>query len=129
MSAPRPFAVLGIQQIAVGARDKRGLRHLWLDLLGLTRKGEFRSESENVDEDIAQAGAGPFAAEVDLMQTAITQPAMLTADTAIYSLLGEYGFQPDMVMGHSLGEYGALIAAELDRLLRTEARQVGKDLK
>ncbi|MEZ4770264.1 MAG: SDR family NAD(P)-dependent oxidoreductase [Caldilineales bacterium] len=50
-------------------------------------------------------------AERDLMQTAITQPAMLTVDTAIYKLLGEYGFGPDMVMGHSLGEYGALIAA------------------
>ena len=50
-------------------------------------------------------------AELDLMQTAITQPAMLTIDTAIFKLLGEYGFAPDMVMGHSLGEYGALIAA------------------
>ena len=50
-------------------------------------------------------------AEIDLMQTAITQPAMLTMDTAMYRLLGEYGFRPDMVMGHSLGEYGALIAA------------------
>ena len=67
MSA-RPFAVLGIQQIAVGGRDKRALRRLWLDLLGLTLEGEFRSEAENVDEDIAQAGAGPFAVEVDLMQ-------------------------------------------------------------
>ncbi len=64
----RPFSVLGVQQIAVGGRDKRALRHLWLDLLGLTLKGEFRSESENVDEDIAQAGSGPFAVEVDLMQ-------------------------------------------------------------
>lgn len=67
MSA-RPFAVLGIQQIAVGGRDKQALRRLWLDLLGLTLKGEFRSEAENVDEDIAQAGAGAFAVEVDLMQ-------------------------------------------------------------
>jgi malonyl CoA-acyl carrier protein transacylase len=50
-------------------------------------------------------------AEHDLMQTAITQPAMLTLDTAIYRLLGEYGFAPHMVMGHSLGEYAALIAA------------------
>ncbi|MER2598861.1 MAG: beta-ketoacyl synthase N-terminal-like domain-containing protein, partial [Caldilineales bacterium] len=52
-------------------------------------------------------------AERDLMQTAITQPAMLTADTAFYKLLAEYGFRPDMVMGHSLGEYGALIAADI----------------
>jgi len=50
-------------------------------------------------------------AEMALMQTAITQPAMLTMDTAIYKLLAEYGFAPDMVMGHSLGEYAALIAA------------------
>ncbi|MGB3217465.1 MAG: beta-ketoacyl synthase N-terminal-like domain-containing protein, partial [Anaerolineae bacterium] len=49
--------------------------------------------------------------ERDLMQTAITQPAMLTIDTAIYKLLATYGQYPDMVMGHSLGEYGALIAA------------------
>ncbi len=51
------------------------------------------------------------AAEESLMQTAITQPAVLAMDTALYKLLGEFGFHPDMVMGHSLGEYGALIAA------------------
>jgi lactoylglutathione lyase len=64
----RPFSVLGVQQIAVGGRDKAALRRLWIDLLGLSRTGEFRSETENVDEDIAQAGVGPFAVEVDLMQ-------------------------------------------------------------
>ncbi len=51
-------------------------------------------------------------AEEDLKQTAITQPAVLTMDTAMCRLLGEYGIEPDMVMGHSLGEYGALVAAE-----------------
>ena len=50
-------------------------------------------------------------AERALMQTAITQPAMLTLDVAILTLLSEYGVRPDMVMGHSLGEYGALVAA------------------
>ncbi|MBL8154915.1 MAG: acyltransferase domain-containing protein, partial [Anaerolineae bacterium] len=50
-------------------------------------------------------------AEIDLMQTAITQPAMLTMDIAILRLLESYGFKPDIVMGHSLGEYAALIAA------------------
>jgi lactoylglutathione lyase len=64
----RPFQVLGLQQIAVGAQSKQPLRRLWIDLLGLTPVGSFRSESENVDEDIAQAGHGPLAVEVDLMQ-------------------------------------------------------------
>jgi lactoylglutathione lyase len=64
----RPFRVLGIQQIAVGAPDKAGLRRLWIETLGLQRVGEFRSERENVDEDIAVAGSGPLRVEVDLMQ-------------------------------------------------------------
>ena len=64
----RPFQVLGIQQIAVGAVDKAPLRKLWIDMLGLEISGEFRSESENVDEDIAVAGSGPLKVEVDLMQ-------------------------------------------------------------
>jgi lactoylglutathione lyase len=64
----RPFSVLGIQQIAVGGRDKAALRRLWIELLGLTPRGSFQSETENVDEDIAQAGRGPLAVEVDLMQ-------------------------------------------------------------
>ena len=49
------------------------------------------------------------AAENDLRQTAITQPAVLTVDTALANMLESYGIKPDMVMGHSLGEYGALI--------------------
>jgi acyl transferase domain-containing protein len=57
------------------------------------------------------AQVGLEQAEKELMQTAVTQPAMLTLDTALYRLLAEYGFHPDLVMGHSLGEYAALIAA------------------
>lgn len=64
----RPFKVLGIQQIAVGASDKTALVRLWVDTLGLTPAGNFRSEKENVDEDIVTMGAGAFAVEVDLMQ-------------------------------------------------------------
>jgi malonyl CoA-acyl carrier protein transacylase len=50
-------------------------------------------------------------ATFDLMQTEITQPAMLTMDIAMYRLLERFGFSPDVVMGHSLGEYAALIVA------------------
>jgi lactoylglutathione lyase len=64
----RPFKVLGIQQIAVGATDKAALRHLWVDLFGLEMTGHFQSEKENVDEDICSIGQGPFKVEVDLMQ-------------------------------------------------------------
>jgi lactoylglutathione lyase len=64
----RPFKVLGIQQIAIGALDKDRLRHLWVDTLGLEPGGNYRSESENVDEDIAFLGSGTSKVEVDLMQ-------------------------------------------------------------
>ncbi len=50
-------------------------------------------------------------AEDDLRQTAITQPAVLTVDLALTRLLAAYGIEPDFTIGHSLGEYGALIAA------------------
>ena len=64
----RPFKVLGIQQIAIGGADKSRLRRLWVDTLGLAVSGNYRSERENVDEDIAVLGSGPFKCEVDLMQ-------------------------------------------------------------
>jgi hypothetical protein len=64
----RPFKVLGIQQIAIGASDKHALRKLWVDLFGLPITGHFSSDKENVDEDICAIGAGPFTVEVDLMQ-------------------------------------------------------------
>ena len=50
-------------------------------------------------------------AEEDLRQTEITQPAVLAIDLALTRLLAAYGIEPDFTMGHSLGEYGALVAA------------------
>ena len=64
----RPFKILGLQQIAVGGLDKGALRHFWIDILGLESVGTYKSEKENVDEDIAVTGAGAFKVEVDLMQ-------------------------------------------------------------
>jgi lactoylglutathione lyase len=64
----RPFKVLGVQQIAIGGPDKGRLQKLWVEMLGLQRTGTFRSERENVDEDICAIGSGPFRVEVDLMQ-------------------------------------------------------------
>jgi lactoylglutathione lyase len=64
----RPFKVLGIQQIAIGGPSKERLKNLWVDMFGLTVTGNYRSERENVDEDITALGNGPFKVEVDLMQ-------------------------------------------------------------
>jgi lactoylglutathione lyase len=66
--SPRPFRILGIQQIAIGGPDKSRLKSLWVELLGLQVKGSFVSERENVDEDICALGEGVHAVEVDLMQ-------------------------------------------------------------
>jgi lactoylglutathione lyase len=68
MTTTRPFRILGLQQVAIGALDKGALRRFWVDTLGLHPHGTYRSEKENVDEDIVVAGAGPFSVEVDLMQ-------------------------------------------------------------
>jgi len=68
MSDSRPFAVLGVQQVAIGGLDKNKLRKFWVDIMGLTFGHSYRSEKENVDEDICETGAGAFKVEVDLMQ-------------------------------------------------------------
>ena len=67
-SLAKPFRILGLQQIAIGGADKRRLKALWVDMLGLTVKSSFVDARENVDEDICELGRGATAVEVDLMQ-------------------------------------------------------------
>jgi lactoylglutathione lyase len=64
----RPFRVLGVQQIALGGPSKAALRALWVDLLGVAVEGSYRSERENVDEDITAVGFGVARVEIDLME-------------------------------------------------------------
>lgn len=47
----------------------------------------------------------------ELQLTFNTQPALLTVSVAAWRVLEEHGVQPDVVAGHSLGEYSALVAA------------------
>jgi hypothetical protein len=67
-SGPKPFKVLGIQQVAIGGPSKAALSSLWVDIFGCTKTSTFRSERENVDEDILTLGKGPYAVEIDLME-------------------------------------------------------------
>ena len=47
--------------------------------------------------------------EEDLKQTKVTQPAIFLHSTIIIKVMGD-AFSPDMVAGHSLGEFSALVA-------------------
>ncbi len=49
--------------------------------------------------------------EDQLKLTENTQPALLTVSVAAFRVLREKGVTPDVVAGHSLGEYSALVAA------------------
>ena len=48
--------------------------------------------------------------EEDLRQTKVTQPAIFLHSVILAKTLGDE-FKPEMVAGHSLGEFSALVAA------------------
>eukprot|EP00826_Nyctotherus_ovalis_P046070 TRINITY_DN5163_c0_g2_i23.p1 TRINITY_DN5163_c0_g2~~TRINITY_DN5163_c0_g2_i23.p1 ORF type:complete len:207 (-),score=64.20 TRINITY_DN5163_c0_g2_i23:68-688(-) len=63
----RPFKILGLQQIAIGSLDKAGLQKFWNEVMGLEKVKSFKSEKENVDEDVHVMGKGIAKVELDLM--------------------------------------------------------------
>ncbi len=75
-------------------------------------RATFDEASGALGRDLWQLVAeGPAEA---LSQTVNTQPLMLTAGIAVYRLWqAKGGPRPAMVAGHSLGEYSALVAAEV----------------
>jgi len=94
------FPGQGSQQVGMGA-----------DLVKefVVAKETFKEADNALDIDVSKlCFEGP--AE-DLQQTSNTQPAILTASIAVYRVLKEKGIEPDIVAGHSLGEYSALVAA------------------
>ncbi|MEO6065264.1 MAG: ACP S-malonyltransferase [Lysobacterales bacterium] len=99
---------------------------------------ELAARHASVRETFAEASSG---ADVDLWtlsqvgpesklnQTEFTQPALIAADVAVWRVWNACGgASPHALAGHSLGEYAALVAAEvLDladaaRLVRTRGR-------
>ena len=63
-------------------------------------------------EDLMFGTGGDAEQEAEVLrQTEITQPALYVHSMAVMSILAFEGPQPDMVAGHSLGEYSALAAA------------------
>lgn len=64
----RNFNILGVQQVALGSLNKGDLSKFWGDLLGLKKTHSFKSEKENVDEDVMEVGRSILGkVEIDLM--------------------------------------------------------------
>ncbi|MBO4675549.1 MAG: acyltransferase domain-containing protein, partial [Elusimicrobiaceae bacterium] len=77
---------------------------LLTDIIGQTLTETLWSKPGETKEQIAER-------EAAIKRTEMTQPAVLTADIAMMRLLSSFGIKPDVVMGHSLGEYAAAVAA------------------
>lgn len=77
-------------------------------------RARFETANEMLDVDLLTLMFGLNSSTADpeerLKQTAITQPALYTHSLAAMAVLDENGVEPDMVAGHSLGEYSALAA-------------------
>src|SRR4030042_2677806 len=62
----------------------------------------------------------------ELNKTFRTQPCILTASISFHKVLSSKGIKPSVVAGHSLGEYSAIVAAEVlffkDAVRLTEKR-------
>ena len=72
-------------------------------------KTVFQEASDALNYDVANlCFNGPIE---ELNKTWRTQPCILTVSIALFSVLKEKGIKPDVVAGHSLGEYSALVAA------------------
>ncbi len=84
----------------------------------------FKEASDALGYDLARlCFNGPVE---ELNKTFRTQPCILTVSIAICKVLLSKGIKPSVVAGHSLGEYSALVAAEMllfdDAVKLTEKR-------
>jgi [acyl-carrier-protein] S-malonyltransferase len=69
----------------------------------------YRKANEVLGKDLQQIMfEGPTE---DLTETENAQPALLLSSIALFSLIKDENIKPTMVVGHSLGEYSALVAA------------------
>jgi [acyl-carrier-protein] S-malonyltransferase len=91
---------------------------------GSFEAGMGRDVAEAVPEAMAVYEAGSVASGLDLkalcfespvedlVQTEVQQPALVATSLAINAALRTRGVSPDFVVGHSVGEFAALAAAE-----------------
>ncbi|MBF0515818.1 MAG: ACP S-malonyltransferase [Nitrospirae bacterium] len=86
----------------------------------------YKETSEALGYDISDlCFNGP---KEELNKTFRTQPCLLTTSIAAFTVLKLKGIKPDVVAGHSLGEYSAMVAAGVlklkDAVILTEKRGI-----
>lgn len=107
--------------------------------IALAHNARFRASFEAVDRIFAPlAGWSLVEAlaaedlEARLTRTSIAQPLLLAVQIATVDALGELGLEPDVVLGHSVGEVAAAYAARcltLDQAVRViHARSSAQEL-
>ena len=91
---------------------------------GSFEAGMGRDVAEAIPEAMAVYDAGGLAAGLDLkrlcfetpvellVETEVQQPALVATSLALNAALRSRGIHPDFVVGHSVGEFAALAAAE-----------------
>jgi [acyl-carrier-protein] S-malonyltransferase len=85
-----------------------GMGKSWADTFSVSQQA-FEEANDTLGFDLASlCWEGP---EEDLQLTANTQPAILTTSVAIWRALDAHGLEAQVMAGHSLGEYSALVAA------------------
>jgi [acyl-carrier-protein] S-malonyltransferase len=112
VGAARAVAVLGVSKVAFCFPGQGSLE------AGMGREiayavpaamDVFERGSEAAGIDLARLC---FEAPLEeLLETEIQQPALVTTSLAVLAALRERGFEPDYVVGHSVGEFAALAAA------------------
>jgi [acyl-carrier-protein] S-malonyltransferase len=69
----------------------------------------FERASEAADLDLIRLALE--APEAELVDTEMQQPALIATSLAILAAIRKRGIKPDFVVGHSVGEFAALVAA------------------
>jgi [acyl-carrier-protein] S-malonyltransferase len=104
MSAQKiAFCFPGQGSLAVGMG--RDIAHAIPEAMDVYRRG---SEASGLD----LARLCFEAPEEELVQTEVQQPALVATSLAVLAAVRSRGFEPDYVVGHSVGEFAALAAAQ-----------------
>ena len=74
----------------------------------------FERASEAADLDLIRLAFD--ASELELVDTELQQPALIATSLAVLAAIRKRGIKPDFVVGHSVGEFAALVAASALRV-------------